>query len=906
MNNKIKASLSIITLSITSTLFAMSPTEQFKPVGSTNSLHQRYIVSFNNASNINSHQSTLQSNHSMSFNQRRAYKNDVVTLAGGHVVKYLDSVDAVAALMTKAQVTELRQQADIAFIEKDPKRYVQAESLSWGMSDVQAAGQYPDMTDNRSVCIIDTGYDIQHEDLMSGANVTGNVSNTLTNDIDIGNWFDDSYGHGTMVAGIISAMTNSTGVRGIAYDNKLNVHSVKVIHNPNYWSIWGSDMIAALSDCQNNGANIVNISIAGSTASQAEEQAFQQANDNGMLIIASAGNRGNTQHYYPASYNSVMSVGATNNTQSRWNYSQYNDQVELVAPGTNILSTFPGNQYKSWDGTSMAAAFVSGIAAQAWSRNPTCSNTDVRSALQSSALDLGDPGRDEQYGFGLVQLNSAISAIESLSCSEVLNPGYDNLVQAEANSIIPLPFITSLSVHPEHGSINHNGAGWQYQANAGFSGVDQAKYLDENNVEKTIRFEVDIPGNGTTVRLGNGGTVRTIAGANNTFYVYSTGVNQIGHFDRFGHAIKPFTTIDDKYNSAPSIDINAAGNIIITKHSNMFGYARVYNSTLTPLTNWISLGYIDNAMVSASWLDDGSAVVAYQSLNRSYFRRINANFSVGPAVNVFGSGGSHAYNPDVITLKNGDFVVSAYVNHFLTTKRFSPNGTAIGSPIKLATAAAEISPIYFQHQSMTALEDGGYVAAWSSEENSISTLYTRYVSPDNQPAASQAVIVQTDPFPPRLNDIEALKDGGWAVVWQANKTSDIKKWATYIRYFDKNGASNSAIQNLTNNSSTWQYFADMSQLTDGSLITGIRHGNNIDVVFSTRSTPNTDIFRSMSGDQIIYAGGGQDEIYYPSLDTDFSSISQQDNSLRITDLRTNSPEGDDWLHGLELLHFTND
>ena len=360
---------------------------------------QRYIVSFKQSAEL------------IHPDQQRLSHQTLIKQQGGTVVKHLPSINGMAVTMNAQQREMLANNPEVDLIEEDPRRYLQADQKPWGLHTIQAAGDYPDLSGNRSICIVDTGYDITHEDLMQGANVSGSVSNTLSEQVDLGEWSQDSYGHGTHVAGIISAVTNNIGIRGINHGNVLNIHNVKIIHNPNYWSIWGSDMIDALNQCREAGANIINISLAGSEPSQLEQQAFDDAWAAGLMTFGAAGNRGNTSLYYPASYDSVVSVGAIDENNEAWRYTQKNAQIELVAPGVQVKSTFPGNQYREWDGTSVATPFVAGIAAQVWSRNPACRNDNIRDFLQQSSLDLGEPGRDNTFGFGLVQLTDAKSVI---------------------------------------------------------------------------------------------------------------------------------------------------------------------------------------------------------------------------------------------------------------------------------------------------------------------------------------------------------------------------------------------------------------------------------------------------------------------------------------------------------------
>jgi subtilisin family serine protease len=171
------------------------------------------------------------------------------------------------------------------------------------------------------------------------------------------------------------------------------------------------------------------MSLGGSNLSKAENKSFADLyTRDDILLIAAAGNLGNTTHgtarRYPASYDSVMSVGAIDSNKDLAYFSQRNDQVDITAPGVNVLSTVPmgtGNvlgNYAYKSGTSMAIPHVSGVAALIWSHNATKTASEVRAALQSTAEDLGVPGRDNEYGYGLVQAAAACSTLTGSSCTQ--------------------------------------------------------------------------------------------------------------------------------------------------------------------------------------------------------------------------------------------------------------------------------------------------------------------------------------------------------------------------------------------------------------------------------------------------------------------------------------------------------
>ena len=131
--------------------------------------------------------------------------------------------------------------------------------------------------------------------------------------------------------------------------------------------------------------------------------------DDGVLLVAAAGNDGSTNYLYPASYPSVISVAAVNSNKGLASFSQRNDQVDLAAPGVSVRSTVPPDGYRSLSGTSMATPHVSGVAALVWSHFPDKSAQEIRQALQESAEDLGPSGKDIRFGHGLVNAKRAFN-----------------------------------------------------------------------------------------------------------------------------------------------------------------------------------------------------------------------------------------------------------------------------------------------------------------------------------------------------------------------------------------------------------------------------------------------------------------------------------------------------------------
>ncbi|MGB4594412.1 MAG: S8 family serine peptidase [Anaerolineaceae bacterium] len=183
---------------------------------------------------------------------------------------------------------------------------------------------------NRTLCIIDSGYYQDHEDL---PNATGGYSQVDDN------WARDGFGHGSHVGGTITAQNNGLGVIGVT-PGTVNLYIVKFFADDGN-ATYASNLVDALSRCRTAGANVVSMSLGGSRSVNTEKTAFANAEAAGVLSIAAAGNEGTSALSYPASYTSVVSVAAIDVNKVVADFSQYNSQVELAAPGVAVLSTLP-------------------------------------------------------------------------------------------------------------------------------------------------------------------------------------------------------------------------------------------------------------------------------------------------------------------------------------------------------------------------------------------------------------------------------------------------------------------------------------------------------------------------------------------------------------------------------------
>ena len=313
-------------------------------------------------------------------------------------------INAISADIPESTIHKMKQNPNIRYIEDDiyvhitKKAQLPPQQIDWGVYRVNAPSAWNNTTGSGvKIAIIDTGINKKHPDLTvsGGINLLGISSSKK--------WNDDN-GHGTHVAGIIAAHNNSIGVIGVAPDAE--VYAVKVLDQ--YGSGRISDVIEGIEWAVQNDMDIISMSLGTTEYSQALNDSSASAYNAGILLVASAGNNGDgnlstNDVMYPAKLESVIAVSAIDRNNMAVSWSADGSKVELAAPGVGIYSTWLDGGYHSMSGTSMATPFVSGVAALMLQDNAGASPDEVRVAMANGAIDLGVQGRDNVYGFGLVQ-----------------------------------------------------------------------------------------------------------------------------------------------------------------------------------------------------------------------------------------------------------------------------------------------------------------------------------------------------------------------------------------------------------------------------------------------------------------------------------------------------------------------
>ncbi|MBU7001138.1 MAG: S8 family peptidase [Theionarchaea archaeon] len=336
----------------------------------------------------------------------------------GQVHQTLHLIPAVVASLPEHAIEALSRNPHIKYIQIDHYRpYVAPpvdvkgkpgpppEELPWGVDRIDADLAWSTSTGSGvKVAIVDTGIDMDHPDLE--ANIKGGFNAIApSGKYKDPNNFDDDHGHGSHCAGIVAAVDNEIGVIGVAPEAWL--YGVKVLDGSG--SGYDSDIIEGIQWCVDNGIQVLSMSFGGYEDDQTFHDAIDAAWDAGLLLVAAAGNEGYEEpDLYPAGYSTAMAISAMDSDDSIIWWSNSGSEIELAAPGVGIYSTYKRGGYTTMSGTSMACPHVSGVAALVWAVHPGYTNSQVRQTLCTTAEDLGTPGWDPYYGYGLVDAQAAV------------------------------------------------------------------------------------------------------------------------------------------------------------------------------------------------------------------------------------------------------------------------------------------------------------------------------------------------------------------------------------------------------------------------------------------------------------------------------------------------------------------
>lgn len=307
----------------------------------------------------------------------------------------------------EAYMEELERRDDIEFVEpdyrielaykrKDPE--LATRQYHHKQIDTAAAWKQTKGSKKVVVAVIDDGMDVAHPELKKQFIAPYDALSKKKGTITAGK-------HGTHVAGLIAASAgNGTWGAGVAPSTK--IMPIDVIDQGGYG--YTSDLIHGIEHAIKADVDIINMSLGSYYYSEALNGVIQKAHKRDIVIVAAAGNDGTRNAHYPSSFDNVISVGAVTRTDVSALFSNKGPTIDLTAPGVDVYSTLPSNQFGPLSGTSMATPIVSGVAALIKANQPSLSNKEIEKRLFSSSDDLGKAGRDDVYGHGRVNAKKAL------------------------------------------------------------------------------------------------------------------------------------------------------------------------------------------------------------------------------------------------------------------------------------------------------------------------------------------------------------------------------------------------------------------------------------------------------------------------------------------------------------------
>jgi subtilisin len=292
-------------------------------------------------------------------------------------------------------------------IEDQPS--VLAETIPSGVAQVKAPAAWGNSQGKGiRVGVVDTGIDFNHPDLkpnyVGGASFVPGAPTPM-----------DDNSHGSHCAGTIAAAINGVGVVGVA--PQASLYAAKVLDkNGSGQFSW---VIAGIDWCIQHKMHIVSMSLGGPSAPSALQTICNTAWSKGLLLVAAAGNAqlqtpvppAASNVGFPGKYKNVIAVSAIDSSNVIAPFSSRGPEVDVCAPGVNVLSTVPGGGYGTKSGTSMACPHVSGVAALTWGAHRFSNNEQIWNLLASTVDNLGLPGWDLLYGYGRVDADAASGAL---------------------------------------------------------------------------------------------------------------------------------------------------------------------------------------------------------------------------------------------------------------------------------------------------------------------------------------------------------------------------------------------------------------------------------------------------------------------------------------------------------------
>jgi serine protease len=331
-------------------------------------------------------------------------------------------------------IEQLKKNKTIEYVERVPLLKSNAVPndpsyvTQWHLDKIGASAAWNSFSSGSNVviAIVDDAVDRNHPDLapnlwVNPNEIAGNEidddNNGFVDDVNGWNFADNNndpnpllstFAHGTHVAGIAAAATNNgVGVAGMGFSAK--IMAIKTTSKRGVITHGYAGIVYAAD----NGADIINCSWGGAGYSQTALEIVQYAMSQGSIVVAAAGNSNNDTKLYPASFPGVVSVASTNDSDLKSSFSSFNSSVTVSAPGSNIYSTLPGNNYGYLSGTSMAAPLVSGLLSLMRALNPNIPNAALINCMTSTTVNIDalNPGFVGQLGTGRIDAAAAMQCV---------------------------------------------------------------------------------------------------------------------------------------------------------------------------------------------------------------------------------------------------------------------------------------------------------------------------------------------------------------------------------------------------------------------------------------------------------------------------------------------------------------
>ncbi|WP_136486692.1 S8 family serine peptidase [Vibrio sp. H11] len=341
--------------------------------------------------------------HSQGLVSQRTLQGSQVTIA---TFEHAGRETAVANILKRSGYVEFAE-ADYAVAPAMTPNDADFD-LQWHHAAVNSPQAWDVTTGSNSVlvAVCDTGFEVSHPDL------SANLRTDLAfNAQDGSDYIADANGHGTGTAGTLGAVgNNALGVAGVSWH--VDIIPVRIAISDSNSSAYISTMATCIEYAADKGARIVNLSYGGIQYATIDSAARYLRSKNGLLFM-SAGNDGQEFAAYP-DYTSFVGVAATNTSNTRASFSNWGTFVDITAPGTSIRTTYPGNRYVYYSGTSFSSPLTAGVAALMVAANPGISADEIENGLFSTAADIGTAGDDNVYGHGLVDAQAAVNYAQNL------------------------------------------------------------------------------------------------------------------------------------------------------------------------------------------------------------------------------------------------------------------------------------------------------------------------------------------------------------------------------------------------------------------------------------------------------------------------------------------------------------